>query len=148
MVALIDALKKRGYSVSTVKSSMEDNMPPENSDTWKHLKAGAGMTILQGPSSTTIRFAERISLSKALRNYDSDFLLVEGMKGLAIPRFWCVGEGALKEVPPPATVAVVTWKESTTPSKKVDVPVLLFDDIESLVKLVEQEATDASDLIL
>ncbi|MFX0044776.1 MAG: molybdopterin-guanine dinucleotide biosynthesis protein B [Candidatus Hermodarchaeota archaeon] len=148
IVALIDGLGKRGHTVSTVKSSMEDSMPPENSDTWKHLKAGAEMSILQGPSSTTIRFKERISLSKTLQIYDSDFLLVEGMKGLAIPRFWCVGERALEDVPPPGTVAVVAWKESATTAKEVDVPLLLPDDVESLVKVVEREAIDVSDIVL
>jgi len=148
IVALIEGLKKRGHSVSTVKSSMEDSMPPEKSDTWKHLMAGAGMSILQGPSSTTIRFKERVSLSKTLQLYDSDFLLVEGMKRLAIPRFWCVGEGALEEAPPPGTVAVVAWKESATPPNMAEVPVLTSDDIENLVKVVEREALDVSDLIL
>ncbi|MHA2602306.1 MAG: molybdopterin-guanine dinucleotide biosynthesis protein B [Candidatus Thorarchaeota archaeon SMTZ1-83] len=148
IAALIEGLKKRGYSVSTVKSSMEDSMPPEGSDTWKHLKAGSEMSILQGPSSTTIRFKERISLSKTFQFYDSDFLLIEGMKGLVIPRFWCVGEGALEEAPPPGTVAVVAWKESGTTSNKMGVPVLLSDDLDSLVKVVEREALDVLSLVL
>lgn len=147
-MALIERLKKRGYTVSTVKSSMEDSMPPEKSDTWKHLQAGARMSILQGPNSTTIRFTERISLSKTLQVYDSDFLLVEGMKGLALPRFWCVGEGAPEDVLPAGTVAIVVWKESATTSKKADVPVMISDDVENLVKVVEQEALDVSDLVL
>jgi molybdopterin-guanine dinucleotide biosynthesis protein B len=148
MISLIEGLMARGHSVSTVKSSMEDSRPPEKSDTWRHLEAGAGMTILQGPSSTTIRFKERISLSKTLQVYDSDFLLVEGMKGLAIPRFWCIGEGALEDAPPPGTVAVVSWKESDAPLDEVDLPVLTSDDVEGLVKVVEQEALDVSDLTL
>ncbi|MHA2377854.1 MAG: molybdopterin-guanine dinucleotide biosynthesis protein B [Candidatus Thorarchaeota archaeon] len=148
VVALIEGLKARGHSVSTVKSSMEDIMPPEKSDTWKHLRAGAEMTVLQGPSSTTIRFKERVSLSKTLHLIDSDLLLVEGMKGLAIPRFWCVGEKALEEVLPAGTVAVVTWNESARTSTEVDVPVLTPDDVETLIEIVEREALDISKLIL
>ena len=148
IAALIERLKKKGYSVSTVKSSKEDSMPPEGSDTWKHLKAGSRMSILQGPSSTTIRFKERISLSKTLQFYDSDFLLVEGMKGVVMPRFWCVGDEALEEAPAPGTVAVVAWKKPATTWNKIGVPVLLSDDLDSLVRVVEREALDVSSLVL
>ena len=79
---------------------------------------------------------------------DSDFLLVEGMKGLAIPRFWCVGEETPDEAPPPGTVAVVAWKEPPTPSNKADVPVLPSGDVENLVTVVEREALDVSELVL
>ncbi len=144
--ALIEGLVARGASVSTVKSSMEDVMPPENSDTWKHLRAGAETTILQGPGSTTIRFKERAELEGILKQLDSDFLLIEGMKGIAIPRFWCLGEKSTADDVPEGTVAIVIWNASREFPTKVDVPVIPFNDIENLIEIVEREALDVSDL--
>ncbi len=145
---LIEGLVARGASVSTVKSSMEDVMPPKKSDTWKHLKSGAETTILQGPESTTIRFKERTDLKGILKHVDSDFLLIEGMKAIAIPRFWCIGERTTADDFPEGTVAIVIWNASREITTKVDVPVIASSDIENLIETVEREALDVSDLDL
>lgn len=145
---LIEGLVARGASVTTVKSSMEDVMPPENSDTWKHLRAGAETTILQGPGSTTIRFKERADLERILKHLDSDFLLIEGMKGITIPRFWCMGENHAVDDVPEGTVAIIIWNASRKIPTKVGVPVIPSDDIENLIEIVEREALDVSDLSL
>lgn len=144
---LVNSLRSRGYSVSTVKSSKEDYSSPEGTDSWRHGNAGADPVILIGPHTTSVRYATRRKIADILRGQDIDFLLVEGFKEEHLPKFWCVGSRPIdpKQVPPTA-VAIVTWAESTVDPKSTKKPVLRIKDIENLTQVVMRQAADISTL--
>ena len=106
---VVRALSERGYRVATVKNSKENILPPQGSDTFSHLEAGAITSVLLGPSSSTVRYRHRIDL-KALKEINADFLLIEGMKESRIPKIWCTQE-MITEPIAPETVAIVGWKK-------------------------------------
>jgi molybdopterin-guanine dinucleotide biosynthesis protein B len=144
---LVRALRERGSSVATVKSSKEDIGAPEGTDTWKHEKAGADPTVLVGPHSTTLRLRSRQKIRATLLGHDTDFLLIEGMKEENMPKFWCVGNGPFRPRDiPPSAMAVVAWDTSAVDATKVKIPVIRATDTEKLLEIVLREAVDISKL--
>ena len=142
---LVKALRSKGYSVATVKSSKDDNSSPEGTDSWRHERAGADPVIFLGPHTTSIRYATRLRIVDILKGQDIDFLLIEGFKEEHLPKIWCTGNRAIdpKDIPP-TTVAIVTWADSPLDLKSMKKPVLGIKDIERVTQVVMKEATDIS----
>jgi hypothetical protein len=66
------------------------------------------------------------------------------MKSVNIPKFWCVGDNKIVDVPT-CTEAVVCWSDKHIyPS--FDLPVYLADDIRKLVEIVKSKAVDISEI--
>ncbi len=140
MEQLISGLKAEGFSVASVKSTKEDIVAPEGTDTWRHSKAGADPTLLLGPNTSTIRMKEQMSLLKFTNSLDVDFVLLEGFKDSDFPKFWCIGESNPDMSFQPANVkAYVVWDGSECPAFGDDIPVFSNSDIESLVAIVKKE---------
>jgi molybdopterin-guanine dinucleotide biosynthesis protein B len=142
---LVKALKSKGYSVATVKSSREDYSSPEGTDSWRHEKAGADPAILLGPHSTSVRYATRRKVEEILEGESIDFLLIEGFKEENLPKIWCTGSRPVDpEEIPSSAVAVVTWAESTVDLRRIRKPVLRSNDIEKLTQIVMKQSADIS----
>lgn len=140
---LVDALRLRGHTVAAVKSSKEDSVAPEGTDTRRHSKAGADPTILVGPNSTTIRYSNRVDWGLLLRSGSADFLLIEGMKSLDVPKFWCVSERSRDEGEPPnGTKAIVIWEGESYDREAAGIPVIPNIETERLTEIVISEAVD------
>ena len=81
---LIKELRKRGYSVSTIKHDVHGfDMDKEGKDTWRHRKAGAEQVCI----SSKNRFAmikeveEELALDSIINDIsETDFIIVEGYK--------------------------------------------------------------------
>jgi len=89
---LIEQLRARGYSVSTIKNIPKDgfSMDSEGSDTWKHGKAGAGLVVASAPDETSFLVEKSMPFDEIVRITDSmtspDVILVEGHKSEDIPK--------------------------------------------------------------
>lgn len=144
---VVQSLSERGYRVTTVKNSKEDVLPPQGSDTFRHLEAGAITSVLLGPSSSTVRYKHRINL-KDLKEIDVDFILIEGMKESDIPKIWCTGALALNtETLAPKTVAIVSWKkEDDFEAEKSKIPVVSQSDIEKIIEIIEKFSIDIREI--
>ncbi|MFX0107010.1 MAG: molybdopterin-guanine dinucleotide biosynthesis protein B [Candidatus Hodarchaeota archaeon] len=138
---IVRELVKRGYTVSTIKSSKEDILAPSGTDTRKHLDAGASFTVLLGPQSTAIRSRRRLPIRKIVNSIDADFLIIEGMKNLDIPRFWCLGKEMQMPERSDFVKAYVAWPGSDI-SIADSRTILTSDEIEDLTSIVEREAVD------
>ena len=144
---LVNTLRAKGHTVASVKSSQEDAVAPEGTDTWRHSKAGADPTILLGPNSTTIRYSNRLDWSVLLGNSSADFLLIEGMKSLDVPKFWCVGERSRDEGPPPnGAKAIVIWEGESYDRDTAGIPVIPNIETERLTEIVISEAVDINSI--
>ncbi len=148
LTKVVGALSEKGYRVATVKNSKENILPPEGSDTFRHLEAGAVTSVLLGPSSSTVRYTHRIELN-TLKEIDADFLLIEGMKESDIPKIWCMGAGAKdKKNIGPETVAFVSWeRNSDFEAEQGTIPVIDQSDIERIIEIIEKFSIDIGTVV-
>ncbi len=135
-------LVQRGHKVAAVKSTKENVPPPPETDTGKHIAAGAEPVFLVGPSTTIVRFDRRLELPEIVHLVAADFLIVEGMKHAEIPRFWCVGDRTDDIVEAPKhTKAIIVWSDaSRNIIQGLAEPVHNSEDIDVLANIIEREA--------
>lgn len=87
VTALIKELRRRGYSVGTVKDIHYEGfcMDQEGTDTYKHAQAGAARVTALGQKETDILFSRRMDISALLKYYKEDFVILEGDSGADCP---------------------------------------------------------------
>ncbi len=87
VTALVKELRKRGYSVGTVKDIHYEgfSMDRPGTDTWKHADAGAARVTALGLKETDILFSRRMAIDAVLKYYKEDFVILEGDSGLDCP---------------------------------------------------------------
>lgn len=87
VTALIKELRKRGYSVGTVKDIHYKDfcMDQEGTDTYRHARAGAARVTALGEKETDILFSRRMDISALLKYYKEDFVILEGDSGADCP---------------------------------------------------------------
>lgn len=101
VVELINELRRRGFSVTSIKDIHNDNftMEKKGSNSWKHMQAGSNTVIARGINETYQIWNRQLSLIEMLSHLKSDYVVVEGMKSVALPRIICAkDEDQLKEL--------------------------------------------------
>lgn len=87
VTSLVGELKRRGYTVGTVKDihfkDFEADTP--GTDTYKHAAAGARRVTARGPKNTGIIMDERMTMDAILKYYKEDFVIIEGDCGIDSP---------------------------------------------------------------
>lgn len=87
VTSLVSELKKRGYTVGTIKDihfkDFEADTP--GTDTYKHAQAGARRVTARGPINTGIIMDERMTMDAILKYYKEDFVILEGDCGVDSP---------------------------------------------------------------
>jgi len=80
---IIEELVRRGYSVGSAKDTHFEGfaMDQENTDSWRHAKAGASTVIVSGPKETDVLFQRRVGIDTLLGLYEEDFVVAEGSIG-------------------------------------------------------------------
>ena len=89
-VKIIEELKKRGYTVASIKHSHHSmEMDKENTDTWKHKKAGADIVVGVG-SSIFFNITQEMDLNRILflikHLGNIDYVIIEGFKSYNYPK--------------------------------------------------------------
>ena len=142
---IVKSLVNSGYSVATIKSSIHEPGPKQGKDTWRHMQAGASLTIFLRASDENVKLKERIGIPDLTVFSKHDFLIIEGMKSANIPKFWCVGDAKveLDEIPI-NTLALVSWSEN--PGRFNNIPVIASGQVEQLIKIVKSKALDISEI--
>lgn len=84
---LIVELKKRGYSVGSVKDVHYEKfaIDSEGTNTHRHKMAGSELVTARGKYETDILFQEQLDIYKIASFYDTDFLIIEGNKDANVP---------------------------------------------------------------
>lgn len=84
---LIKELRRRGYSVGTVKDIHYEGfrVDTEGTDTYKHTESGARRVTALGPAETAIMASKRMDIDAILKYYKEDFVILEGDSGLKCP---------------------------------------------------------------
>jgi molybdopterin-guanine dinucleotide biosynthesis protein B len=146
--ALIRELTRRGYSIATIKSTNENVTDVKGSDTERHRLAGARTTMLVGPDSVTIRSERPSSLKEYLSSFQSDLLIIEGMKEKVIPKIWCMSKGALPKALPDGVLAVFTLDETAVNEEGYMISRRNLEQIGELADLIETASVDLDEIDL
>lgn len=149
--SLIEQLTKRftseGLRVATVKH-IHGSFDTAEKDTWRHLEAGAAMTIASTPREVvTIRRSVNPSLEEALEAVyvDSHLVLVEGYKTSSAPKILCAGiasdvEAAMKDVPNIVMVSgPIADNAKETKKLKAQLPGIEVYGFEELVSALKEK---------
>ncbi len=87
VTALVSELRRRGYTVGTVKDihfeGYEADTP--NTDTYKHRQAGARRVTARGTKDSAIYIDRQMKIEEILKYYKEDFVILEGDSGLKCP---------------------------------------------------------------
>lgn len=137
---LIRELKKRGYSVGTVKEIHyeEFTMEVEGSNTDRHRKAGADLVSARGLNETNILYKERLPMEDILKYYDQDFVILEGVTDFDVPKILCASsiEDVIKRMNSSVFVLSGVISKGLTTYKNLPV-INAMNNIEELTDLVE-----------
>lgn len=84
---LIAELKKRGYSVGSVKDVHYEKfaIDTEGTNTYRHRAAGSELVTARGKYETDILFQEQLNIYKIASFYSTDFLIIEGIRDANVP---------------------------------------------------------------
>ena len=85
--ALISELRRRGYTVGSIKDIHYESYRPDvpGTDTFRHRESGARRVTALGPRDTAIMFDERMDAHALLKYYKEDFIVIEGDCGIKCP---------------------------------------------------------------
>lgn len=84
---IIIELKKRGYSVGSVKEIHYESfaMDTKGTNTYRHKKAGAQLVTARGLEETDILYQRKLSMDEILKHYDYDYVILEGVEDINAP---------------------------------------------------------------
>ena len=88
VTALIAELRRRGYSVGSVKDIHFDGfaMDTEETNTYKHRQAGSSIVTARGHSETDVMYGSQLSIDEVLRHYHQDYVVLEGVYEVDAPK--------------------------------------------------------------
>jgi molybdopterin-guanine dinucleotide biosynthesis protein B len=143
VVALIKALKARGFSVSSIKDIHSEayraDQAETNSD--KHRQAGSDAVYARGLYDGALIFPKPLDLNQITPHFSSQFLIIEGMKQAPVPKIVCAKSlDQLEELVDDSTIAISGMIASTIREYK-GIPVFCLQDrLVELVNLVIEKS--------
>lgn len=142
---IIAELKKRGYSVGSIKNiHFEDFfLDVEGSNTWRHKQAGSEMIVARGFKETDILIPQRWGIDRILRYFDHDYVVVEGVSGTILPKILCGSNFEEIDERLNDLVFAISGCISNQIAEYHGLPVISsLTDITKLVDLIEEKVTD------
>ncbi|MCB5230737.1 MAG: molybdopterin-guanine dinucleotide biosynthesis protein B [Candidatus Cloacimonas sp.] len=139
---IISELKKRGYTVSSIKDIHFEafTMEREGSDSWQHRDAGAEAVIARGLKETFYIRPKKMPLSDMLAMFDTDWVVIEGMKREPLPKIIAAESIEQLEELVDKNTFCITGKISKELKEFKGVPVLdNFEQADEIMKLVEEK---------
>jgi len=140
VVEIIRDLKHRGYSVSTIKDIHVDDFTLDiaGKDTWRHWKAGAEIVGIKTPKESTIMIKKPVSVFELMEHFDTDYLILEGFRNIAIPKILCAKNEKEIQEDMQKSVFCIAGVVSTQLSKYLNLPVInAVTDVSRIVDIVE-----------
>ena len=88
VTALIAELRRRGYSVGSVKDIHFDGfaMDTEETNTYKHRQAGSTTVTARGHNETDVMYGSCLPIDEVLRHYHQDYVVLEGVYEVDAPK--------------------------------------------------------------
>jgi len=143
VVEIVKELRLRGYSVATIKNVHANDFVFDTvgKDTWRHWKAGAEVVCLRAQNESILMIKRSVTLDELISHIHSDYLVLEGFRGTALPKILCATdekgvEGELQD-----TVFCISGVVSAQLSIHKGIPVInALLNVGELVDLVERKS--------
>jgi molybdopterin-guanine dinucleotide biosynthesis protein B len=154
--SLVACLRQKGFTVGTVKHA-ESGVALDGGarDSDRHLAAGAdcvvalGETLVQVMARPEHSWPSAAALSRAVARYLalSDYVIVEGFKGLDLPKIVVLGAGG--EMPPGLkNVVALVWpgaacetRPKDVPAESKGLPLFAIDEAEKICEMLLAKGT-------
>ncbi len=140
VVEIIKDLKRRGYSVSTIKDIHVDDFTLDvvGKDTWRHWKAGAEIVGIRTPNESSIMIKKPLSVFELMEHFDTDYLILEGFRSIAVPKILCAKNEKEIQEDMQKSVFCIAGVVSTQLSTYLNLPVInAITDVSRIVDIVE-----------
>ncbi|MEA3290154.1 MAG: molybdopterin-guanine dinucleotide biosynthesis protein B [Campylobacterota bacterium] len=139
IVKLSTLLQKKGYKVAIIKHDPKDKaiFDKEGKDSYKFTNTGADVAVVS-PNRTTVFKKESSSIDNIISMMtDFDYLLVEGLKTLPLPRI-CVQRESINEKYFEVTDTIAS--DNTIDKTKLPEGMTTIDlnDIEAVIKWINK----------
>ena len=145
VVNIIKELRKRGYSVESIKDIHAEKftMEKEGSNSWKHWEASDSTVIARGMKETYQIWHNRLGLNEMLEHLSADYVVVEGMKSAALPHIICAkDEDQLAELVDETTFGISGIYADDNSSYNNFTVFKSEADVEAMVDLIEEKVFD------
>ena len=142
VVELIKELKKRGFKVVSIKDiHAEDfSMEDKDSNSWKHWEASRDTVIARGLNETYQIWHRQLSLNEILAHLEADYVVVEGMRSVALPRIICAENQTQLDELVDGTIFAISGIYANHNNKYKHLPVFKsVEEISQLADLVEKK---------
>lgn len=140
---IIKELKKRSYSVGTVKEiHFEDfKLDEEGTNTDRHRKAGVKTVTARGYNETGVMFDWKLDINTVLSFYEEDFVILEGVRDSSVPKIITAADEEGIEAKLDKTVFAISGKIAASIESYKGLPAIDgTKEIEKLVDLIEEKA--------
>jgi molybdopterin-guanine dinucleotide biosynthesis protein B len=142
VVELIKELKKREFKVVSIKDIHAEDFSMENKDSnsWKHWEASRDTVIARGLNETYQIWHRQLSLNEMLAHLEADYVVVEGMRSVALPRIICAENQTQLDELVDGTVFAISGIYAYDHNKYKQLPVLKStEEVSQLADLVEKK---------
>lgn len=136
--SLVRGLSDNGFSVATIKDIHSPDFTPDTqgTDTFRHISAGAKITVGLGLNKTAIFTPRRIKIDKLLEFIDCDYLIIEGNLPVKGVKIFCAHSPEELPSTDPAVIAISGLVSNlNTDSSKIPIlhPILQRNELVNLV---------------
>lgn len=124
---IIRGLKEKRYSVGSVKDIHFEAfaMDTPGTNTHRHRQAGAELVTARGLKETDFLFPESLSMEKILSFYQQEWVVLEGVKELNVPKIVCGHDWqGVEALLGPGTLAIAGRVANTGAQEYKGIPVL------------------------
>ncbi|ACB83935.1 molybdopterin-guanine dinucleotide biosynthesis protein MobB [Natranaerobius thermophilus] len=143
---IITELTKRRYSVGSIKEIHYEKfaIDEEGTNTDRHYKAGADLVTARGYFETDILYKKRLSVQDILRQYDHDYVVLEGVEDFFVPKIISAHNIEEIEAKLDETVFAISGRISNEIEEYQGIPVInTITNIDQMVDLIEQKVFPA-----
>ncbi|MDI3481442.1 MAG: molybdopterin-guanine dinucleotide biosynthesis adapter protein [Tepidanaerobacteraceae bacterium] len=139
---IIKELKRRGYSVGSVKEIHYEQfaIDSEGTNTDRHRRAGAEPVTARGYFETDVMFHKKLSVDEILQFYHQDYVVMEGVTDTEVPKILCAHSVDEIQERIDDTVFAISGVISRSLDEYNGIPVInAVDDIRRLVDVIQEK---------
>ncbi len=142
LVKLIPELKKRGYTVGTLKHDTHGfDIDHEGKDTWRHKQAGSDVVVISCPwKISLIKDVEKeLSIDELVEHFfmDTDIVITEGYKREDKPKIELFRKAAHSSPVYTSSNGSTLIAMISDVDVTIDVPLFHIDDIKGVADFIE-----------
>lgn len=139
---IIKELRRRGYTVGSVKDIHYEKFnidPDEERDTNRHKIAGSDLVTARGFHETDILYKGRLEMKEILKHYDTDYVVLEGVRDFNVPSIICAREEEYIEANLDDRVLLISGVISNQNNEYKGIPIINSNiNIKSIVDKIEE----------